>query len=102
MLLHINFPTFSGDGFVGEGRTLVTIGQSQCLVQSVNHSTVICITQPGLSSLNNVTVSVLSSQGQTLEASCTGDCQYLYSEDYTPLTFTASPSQVRAGLYQTA
>jgi len=90
-----HFPFFhSGQGFRDKASTSVLVGSSTCQTQSVSHSRIICTTEPHPAWSGDIRVTVETRHGESMEAVCDGDCSYTFSEGFTPVTLTVSPTHV--------
>lgn len=84
-----------GDGFLSIDRTDVRIGYSKCIIQAVNYTEIVCLTQPSSVWYGNITVTILSVHNEALTALCTGNCEYKYDTDNTPSITAVMPTLVR-------
>ena len=85
--------TITGSGFYGSiSDVTVMVSGLTCVVTSVSYTKVICTTSAGYALTANLSVTVFTSGGQQLPASCWGECEYTYSEVNTPTVTSVDPA----------
>ena len=83
--------TVTGGGFYGT--VTVTIGSVRCKITSLSYNSIECTTANAYVASETLSVKVRSN-GQDVEANCTGSCAFEFSSSQTPTVTSVSPTAI--------